>query len=160
MARHYNPSIGARLNRIFNFKSGDAVDNEVEGTYAVVPVTPISELAIHNSNTASGNITLHTTSDKKDTYVTGVLLSIAKDATCDISTGTINVNSTILGKVRRLADLAVLTTTAQSSQIFVNFPFPVKLDRNVAVNISGTFTAGACSRTGILFGYEEDVTAS
>jgi len=160
MARHYNPSIGARLNRIFNFKSGDAVDNEVEGTYAVVPVTPITELVTHNSNTASGNITLHTTSDKKDTYVTGVLLSFVKDATCDIPTGTININSTIAGKARRLADIAVLTLTAQSNQIFVTLPFPIRLDRNVAVNISGTFTAGTCSRTGILFGYEEDVTAS
>jgi len=160
MARHYSPTIAERLNRIFGFRSGDAIDNEVEGTYAVVPLTPTVNIVRHNSSSSSGNISLYTTPTDKDFYLTGILLSIVKDATCDVATGTININTVINGATRRVADIAVLTTTAQSQSVVVSFPFPLKVDRNVAFTISGTFTVGNMSRTGVLQGYTEEATAS
>lgn len=104
-----------------------------------------------NSATSAGAATALTTSSSLDTYITGVCLSISKDATCDAASGTLGANVTINGATISLVTLQHQTLTAIQDAIALSLPFPLKVDRNSTIRTTNlTFTAGAC-RVGITF---------
>lgn len=160
MARHYNPSIGDRINRIFRFKAGDAIDNDVEGLYAVVPVTPVCRIVRSVSSQSTGNMSAYTTPTDKDFYLTAIQASFAKDATCDVASGPGRVSVVIDGATQYILEFALLTLTAQSDAVVIVFPYPVKIDRTSSIAWTNTFTAGAMARTLTLVGYTEEATAT
>lgn len=162
MARHYNPSIAERIQRIFSFKAGDTLDNNVTGIVGVIPITPISREQFASSVSASSSTnTVKALVDGKDFYITGVWASYVKDATCDAGDGTFSVRATIDGSMKDLFAFTLLTLTAQSDSVFIPLEKPIKVDRGGTLQISQpTFTAGKFRRSVTYVGYYEEVTQS
>lgn len=112
-------------------------------------------VVFEGSTTATGALTLGTSSSTKDTYVTGFTFNYIKDATCDTASGNLRLLLTRNGQILQVARMAVLTLTAQSGQMAHQFANPIKIDRGTAVQIgSNTFTAGAMVRAANVYGYE------
>lgn len=157
--KHYNPSITEEALRIFNSKQGDFLSDEVSGPVATIEIIPRTKILGQSATAASGSATIFTTASDKDTYITGVLFSFAKDATCDTATGSMAVQSTIDGNSgRQLAAFTVLATTAERETVYVTFP-ALKIDRNVSVQFgSKTFTVGNLYRTATIYGYTTETT--
>jgi len=109
------------------------------------------------ARTSSGAVTIHTTSATKDTYIFGVGYSMIKNATNDVATGNLGLTAVIGGATYYLITVAVLTLTAQDISTFYSLKHPIKLDRNTAIALDGTFTAGNMVRNPIIYYYEVDV---
>lgn len=105
------------------------------------------------SKTTSGTQTIYTTPSDREFYLVGIMGGLAKDAVCDVATGRIQISAIINGDTQSIMDLPVLTLTAQSLTNSISLSDPIKVDKNTAIVISGTFTAGAMSRTGTIIGY-------
>jgi hypothetical protein len=119
----------------------------------------IKNVVIANVDTGtSGATTIIASDPNRDIYITSVSLSIIKDVTCDIATGSVNVNSTFLGALKNIIGLPVISLTAQNQSISVSFPHPLKIDRNAGVSISGTHAAGVLRRN-VVVSYFVDETA-
>lgn len=160
MARHYNPSIVERLQRTFGFKAGDVLSDDISGVVAVLPIHPVQRIVKIANRSSTGTTTLYTTPADKDFYLTSVFLNVTKDATCDVSNtdGPI-IRAVIDGVTTTIIQVSVLTLTAQNYGQVISLPHPIKLDRNSAVTLAGaTFSAGALSKAGGIFGYTEEVT--
>ena len=54
----------------------------------------------------------------------------------------------------RLARLNKLTTTAFTEQQIINFPIPLRLDKNSAIRLTNTFSVGASTTYILVYGYE------
>jgi len=157
MTKHYNPSIVERANRILASKAGDYLSDEVAGPVAVIPLNPVVRIVRAGGSSATGTLTLYTTPSDKDFYLTTAILSMIKDVTCD-ATGGINLNAVIDGVTKEIIVYGILTLTAQADTIVCNCPVPIKIDRNTAITVSGTYTAGTMRRSATVHGYTEEVT--
>lgn len=115
-----------------------------------------SNIVVSASSAVSGAGNILTVPNDRDTFLTALSFAIAKDATCDLaSSGTaLSVTVTVNGTGRTLAAIPTITLTAQTAQIHLIFPTPVKVDRNTTIALAtATFTAGALFRTVTLYGY-------
>lgn len=160
MVKHYNPTIAEDANRIFNFKTGEVVSTEVAPfIQPIIPIqrkcTVIKEL----HHTTSGAQTLYTTPNDKDFYLTSVLMTIVKDATCDMASNVYNLTAVVDGVTISLGTIAILTLTAQSEVISRDFTIPIKIDRGSSIFLTAnTFTAGTMSRSATICGYTVETT--
>jgi len=112
------------------------------------------------SKTNTGTATIYTTDLNKDTFLTSVQLSFAKDATCDAATGSVVLQAIPFGLTSQTAivSIATITLTAQSGNIFLEFNKPVKIARNTAIQIGGfSYTVGIMSRQATITYIETDV---
>jgi len=127
---------------------------------AVLDMTPrthkVTDLVKVGLTTNTGAATIFTTSSTRDTYITGIAFSYAKDATCDsASSSQLGITATINGVAVTLFRLASITLTADTKSVFVTFPFPLKLDRATNVTVTSvTFSVGSLTRGYSVFGYE------
>jgi len=160
MVTHRNPSITERALRILNTKTGDHLSDEVNGPVVVIPIKPVTTVlgSATRAVTATGNI--FTTQTGKDTYITGICFSVAKDAACDATTSDhAAISATINGSSVTLARIAGITLTAFAQSIFMSFPEPIKVDSGTTVTVGGmAFTAGSCVKAVVIHGYTEEVT--
>lgn len=157
--KHYNQSITERVNRTFNPK-GESLSDDIDGIVAVVPLVPAPRIIKSSVASSSGTSnTFHTTPTDKDFYLSALQLSIVKDSTCDVATGSLTVATTVDGAVVQLARVPIVTLLAQLHDVTIPFPIPVKIDRGVNITTTqGTFTAGNFLRSLTLIGYNEEVT--
>jgi len=118
------------------------IDERVEKIPNPIPVVEVGIKSIKNglirgiglSN--STQITVLTTSAVADTYITGITLSLIKDAT---STSTsVDVRCSINGAVTTLVSIPCFTLTPQITSIYVPFIHPVKLDRGANMTLNST----------------------
>lgn len=102
-----------------------------------------------SSTTGSLAITFPTIGANQEIYLTSLDLGIAKDATCDVATGSTaakitpdasNISTTIL-------QIPIITLTAQNWVSHIDLSYPLKLKPNVAGTIAGTFTVGTFCRS-------------
>ena len=155
MVTHYNTELSKAVQKKFKLKTGDMLSSEVGNPVPTVAIT-VSSTPLWNSSAISGNfgITLPGSAiadaDKK-VYVSAMLLSFSKNATCDTATGSMNITGTQDGNTVRLAGLAVLTLTAESDTIAVTFLNPIPLDVASAISWSTTYTVGLMSRSIVLY---------
>lgn len=156
MGQHYNPSISERYVRIFNPKFDYNADIIADVIQPVVQINPISNIVRSNSSTTTGSTTVYTTPSDKDFYLTSLQYCYMKDAANDATS--IGVNTTIQGVLQNLVFIRTITTTASQDVVNISFPYPIKIDRGVAVSIYGTFTAGNLYRSLVITGYTEEVT--
>lgn len=156
MTRHYNPSIVERATRILNSKQGDYLPDEVSGPVATISLEPVVRIVRNTSRTTTGNSTIYTTPADKDFYLTGLYLSACADATND---GVLyNIQVTIDGVSQRIASLVKQTTTAFAGNMPMQFVKPIKVDRNTAITVGQSFTAGTSTVAAAVYGYTEEVT--
>lgn len=128
--------------------------------YVVPTIQPVFEadkkicdIVRSSVSSTTGTVTVFTTPANLDFYLNSVVAGYVKDATCDIATGSINVQANVQGTTRAFVLMPVLTTTAQDDIVSVSFPAPIKIDRSAAITITGTFTAGAMSRAICISGF-------
>lgn len=128
---------------------------------AIVPVLDMTpdfhkkSFVFSSSPTTTGATTIYTTPTGKKTYLTGVMLDIVKNVTCDVATGVISVTAVIDGTTTTIVAVPVLTLTAERSDSEITFANPIAIDPGTAVSLTGTFTAGAMARSAIIYGYDE-----
>lgn len=130
----------------------------------IVPVMEVNpkllrrpNIIINTSKSVTGASTVYTTQNAaKDFYLTNLSVRYQKDATCDAATGYLTLSCVIDGATTYLAGLPVITALAQTGSCDLNFPFPIKIDRNSALSFTGTFTAGILLRNVSLIGYYVD----
>ena len=135
-------------------------DNLLKDCQAVMDMTPSfhkTDITLaHLNRVTSGAQTIFTSSSTRETYVTAVTASLAKDATCDVGIGAVTVTTTVNGLARVLASIAVVTTTLQTANVHIIFKNPIKIDKNVTIAFgTSTYTLGTMSRTCAVFGYEQ-----
>jgi len=112
----------------------------------VVNVNPLEfeeiNIVAQNDSSSTGTVTIHTCSATKDTYLRGLFLSSAYNATADsVLTGLIatpfnQAARELLGQTK-----ITLTADAQSTQIM--FPVPIRLKRSSLITATMTFTVGS-----------------
>jgi len=121
-----------------------------------------STLIAGNSSSGSGTITIMSASTgpatRGDVYITGVMMSYVKNATCDVASGTMSLNGTINGATTTITQLPLLTLTADNAQIALEFTQPIKLDLNSALTQASTYTAGAMVRSIIVYYYIDETS--
>jgi hypothetical protein len=118
--------------------------------------------AIVGNQTTTGTLSISFSSvshSDDQVYITGVTLSVSKDASCDVATGQILVYiySADTGQIMNLTGMGILTLTAQTSQHNVIFTHPIKMKKGQTIAASGTFTAGSMTRTVAVSGYVDTV---
>jgi len=116
-----------------------------------------SSFVVNTSSTTTGtmSLSLPTVDARQETYITNLLYSFAKDATCDIATGALTVQPTsdLQQIAKNLIHVAVITLTADAQTINVSFPYPLKVKNNSSIACGGTFTVGLLSRTVSVVGF-------
>ena len=106
------------------------------------------------STSSTGTHILYASSATKETYVTGVWLAVADDATSD--SGRSRIVVTVNGVAHDLLSSRKLTTTATSSTQEMVYPVPIKIDKGSNVNLMLSFTAGVEVVAAGVVGYEVD----
>ena len=119
----------------------------------VLPVIDMSPafhrkpFTINSNPVTTGAATIYTTVAGEEVYITGVQLSFVQNVTASTPTGQISVTAVIDGTTVPLASVAVLTLTAMTQSTYVQFANPIKVDVATAIILTGTFAAGAMSRS-------------
>lgn len=153
--KHYNPSFGEDLRRIFNPKGGEQASSYETKIQPIVLLPTRVDIARSAGSATTGATTIYTTPADKDFYLTSVQISGAADATAD------NVEYTIEcvtdGVARSLIGLRKITTTAFTGQSSIAYLYPLKIDRNSIISVNTAFTVGAASKRGAITGYTLEV---
>lgn len=152
-----NPDVGQMLREEAKLTTAEVASTSITpNVQAVVDVSsknlPIKAFPI--SGTTSGILTAYAGKTGYRLLLTGFLFSYAKDATCDIANGTMNIAATIDGIAVSIARISVLTLTAQYDSVFVEFNRPLLIDENTNITTSSTYTAGTMVRALTLYGRE------
>lgn len=134
--KHYNPSIAEDMTRLFNLKSLDQVSELGEVIHPVVLIERYCNIVrdVFAVNAVTG--LLFTTPADKDFYLVSAEVAVIKDVTSQ-STST-DIQISVEGTVRRLIGIPGITLTVQNSAVSINFPKPVKVDRNTAINLKNS----------------------
>lgn len=124
----------------------------------VVPVMEVNPKLLRRANivrrsTASNATvaTIYTTPSDKDFYLTGVAIAIIKDATSTSASSYISI--TIDGASQIFVHIPELTLTAQTGQMALSLPTPIKVDRGTAITINNSTNVANISATGTIVGY-------
>lgn len=131
------------------------ISNQIVPVIEVNPRVVKPTLIFSVATATSGVATLISANPKQDVYIKGITLAIIKDAACDMASGRVNISCSQNGS-KDLIALPVLTLTAQSMATAQTFNPPIKIDRNTAVNINGTYAAGVMWRTATINYYVDD----
>lgn len=158
MARQYNPEISRNAQRVFNFKGGDGLTDEVSPI-----IQPVVDLGMNVQSvvrgtvtgTATGGINVIQLPSDRDFYLTYGNISFDSNATCDNTFLYMNIR--VNGQDVPILIIRKLTTTAKSESISANFgERGIKIDRGTAITVYTTFTVGACNYGGAIAGYFAD----
>lgn len=113
----------------------------------IVDITPrITETVLGTTSTVTGTVSLVVSNIDRDFYITSFEFTYIKDANCDIPTGRIQCTAPLSGSSTSLTNIPVTTLTAEKDRVQVHYTYPMKLDRNATITMTGSFTAGSLSR--------------
>jgi hypothetical protein len=116
----------------------------------------ISSIVRQAAQSATGDVTVYTTPAKQDFYMTYAQLSIQKDVVSD--NVVCHLTCTMGGATRRIISIPAISLTAGTRDIAVSFPFPIKIDRNTNVLLSGAFTVGVTTKSATIAGYVDEAS--
>jgi hypothetical protein len=88
-------------------------------------------------------------------FLTSIDCHLIKDATCDLTTGAVNVILTPAdqGVTKIIALFSTIALTAQSEHITLALTYPLELKPNTSVIVGGTFSLGVCRRSIAITGF-------
>lgn len=110
-----------------------------------------------NSNTSAGSTTLLPADANRDFYITGLRMSYAQNAVCDVTSANVSITATQDGVARHLISLPILTLRELALTEYVPFTIPFKIDRNTSIQFTtSSFTVGVCLRNYAVYGYYID----
>lgn len=110
-----------------------------------------------NGSNATGNSVLYTGTSGKKLCIVSAAIAVAKDATCDLATGPIQITYVQGGVTKTLIALPNLTLTAQQMETSISLIRPIICDAGTNVACTVTYTAGNLRRQMQVYGYEEVV---
>lgn len=120
----------------------------------VVPVMEVNPKLLRTINvvntstsgTSAATVTVISADPNNDFYLTSINIGIIKDATCDAASGALTANiQTLNGATVSFASIPLLTLTAQSENLVLSLPIPLKIDKNSTIKCTvPTFTVGNC----------------
>jgi len=156
----------------FTFKMNTQVYNEIRDALKLnlnvermpnaIPVIEVNPKIVKNGflenlkKGTSGGGTVFTSNSNKLTYITQIVFTMVKDATCDVADGTLGVSFNIDNKAYYI-DIPILTLTAQNQTITINFEHPVLMDKGSNfVFSSNTFTVGKMWRSVAITGFLDE----
>jgi len=152
MARINRTSILVNQADLALIQQGDIA---TELNKVVVPVLEIGAKTSSTCKAASGattsDVNLYTTPRDKDFYLTYVHLRGVKDATHDGTSATLQV--VMGGATTALVRRYFLSATAETFEVSVVLPYPLKIDRNSVISITATFSAGTMTKSGCIAGF-------
>ncbi len=117
----------------------------------VYPLNMPTNILKYAERTSSGSVTMYTTPADKDFYMTYAMLNISKDVASDVAAALFTCY--MEGAATRVFLLTTQPSTAESRHICVSFPIPIKIDRNTAIAVTATRTAGAHTVSGVVGGF-------
>lgn len=153
-----NQKVGEIVRDITKIDVNQQWPSQLSGSVSpIIDVTPNKNLLMKTAPltaTASATSNNIITNLPEGTLVWGIQMSLIKDATCDVATGSFVIAGTKLGEASSssFAVLPVLTLTAQQMNSTVMFekPIAIKAGTNIAFS-QGTFTAGNFVRSCCLY---------
>ncbi len=154
MARVTRSSVLRWLTDVLGIQHGaDEAPNYTSNQIVpVVDINPkITTIARANSSTDTNAITLYTTPTDKDFFLTYCVLSLTKTAASDNVLSYIRIQQD--GANRVINVIVTQTTTAGSHQSTISFPYPIRCDRNTAIEMLGSMGAGAMTKYGTIGGF-------
>jgi hypothetical protein len=128
--------------QVMPMPSPEAMDKAIALVYPVN--AKYTDVVKRTSTTLTANITVYTTPSDKDFYLTFLQLAITKDVVSDLIS--CFMQTTILGSATTIGQISLQTLTATSDTLVMTFPHPIKIDRNAAIILAGTFAAGTCTK--------------
>ncbi len=135
--RHYSNDLTFEQQKAFNLK-GESSDPDVYDS--IMPIVDVSPMKIKVANVRSNTLTNGTTvtllssQNDRDIYITSACLSVTRDVTATSITSAINIQDQD-GVSRDLIRMGFITLTASKDNVSVSFPHPVKIKRNSNVYI-------------------------
>lgn len=108
------------------------------------------------SNNSSSGATIYTTPTDRDFYLVGCQLHVIKDVTATSLRSYIQVK--IDGADQQILVVSGLTLTVQDQSVAISFPFPVKVDRGVAIKVFNSTAVGNVTSDGAIIGYVVDAS--
>ena len=155
MATINRSSIITNASNELNIQQGvNATPKEASNNIALVyNVNPkYTDVLRSTSKSTTGSGAIYTTPSDKDFYITYLQLSYRCDNTCD--TTEISISGSMSGITRTIARfIRTGAGTADKDTLVINFPFPLKMDKNVAINHTSTFAAGNITFTSTIGGF-------
>jgi len=149
----FNQTIGQDIQRIFKTKG----ENIVAIADIVQPTKEIQtriNILKRVSYTTSGTSSVYTTPTDKDFYLCFAEISFLSDVLND--TLLVQLSVILDGESLVLAELRKVSLAIAANQLYIVFNQPLKLDKGTAINILGTYTAGALTKSAIIGGYTTD----
>jgi len=116
----------------------------------------IANVIASQVGTGGNAVTIYNVPSDKEFYLTGALISIAKDAANDNATGrmSLNVYPYKGANNTELIRISVLTLTAQSQTVSRDFTIPIRLEPGSTITVGATTsTVGNISKCGCITGY-------
>ena len=166
MAQIHNSDLTKELTEVAKLQIGrDIVPNQIaDKIVPVIDVNPWHNKIAKPFSTLNSLInqlqsTAYTCSSVKDTYLTGVTLSMIKDAT---STAT-DLRLTVVdefGGTQALLRIAGFTLTAQSVTITHTFPNPLKLKKGSSIMLLSDTNVANITMRSTIQGFEIDNTGA
>lgn len=151
--KHYNPTISQNLSRIFNTKgesTSDVTDEIVPTVEVFTPGNYLTGATLTDATSASAA----TSATDKDTYITWCTLAWMKDASA--TTVYVQTDVTINGVVKTLIKYPLVSLTAGSGSIGMNFNPPIKIDRGTTPHVTASTATAKIVATMSIGGYEVD----
>lgn len=162
MATIYNSDLTKELTKGAGLQtSKDVIPNQIaEKVVPVMEVNPklLRVVNVHQRNTATNatSATIYTTPADRDFYLTGLTISMIKDATATSTSSFISVY--INGLQNQIAHIVSLTLTPQYAAYSKDFTVPIKLDRNTAIVIGNATNVANITSSGTIQGYIVDTS--
>jgi len=125
----------------------------------VVIADPEKEiLHIDATKSTTGATAVLAINSSKDFYLNSCMLTITKSAACDAVKTLVRGTNAYSNKVQEILTLGHQTLTAESQQIVISFPQPIRLKKGTNIELINAFTAGAQTSYCNISGYylEED----
>lgn len=149
-----NPSIATRAEGIFNFKTGESLEEVEPKIQPVVQILPSIEVISLSAVNSTGGTILDTPADK-DLYVVAAQLTSEQNATATNSET--NISATINGRNTQLLALKRVSSSGWSDSVALQFPFRgVKIDRGTPITISNTTATAQVTSKAIIYFYTEE----
>jgi hypothetical protein len=153
-----NREVTNEIRDVLKLQVNDKLPDAIP-TFEVNPkITKIGQVAT-TVKSSTGSQTILTTPANQDLYLTSATLNIVKDVTCDNPTGQTGIGLYINGLATLICYVPLLTTTAQTGSVQVNFAHPLKVDRNTIINITSTvYTVGLMVKTATISYYIDEAS--
>jgi len=160
MATIYNSDLSKELQEGGRLSVRDKMPNELADK--VVPVMEVNPKVLRRINwnfagaaTNATSTSLGTISSTKDTYIVAASMSLSKDVTA--VTTFVRLNAVMEnGQTVVLCPIGCLTLTAETHDMAVSFPFPIKLKKGTSITVTASSATGNFNVFASAVGYEVD----